>query len=213
MSALTTRAVLQDTRMYTYSDYEKWEDENRWELIDGVPQMMAAPTITHQRLLLLLGVAFETFLKGKKCRVIIAPVDVRLNHKTKDNTVLQPDVIVVCDPKKLEDGKSVKGAPDLAIEILSPSSGKHDKIVKFQLYKQAGVREYWIVDPVTETVAVHVLEDDSLGMRYYGNDEKIPVHVLEGCDINLSEIFEVEEREPAPLSPAQLAELENKKED
>jgi len=198
---------MQEQKTYTYEEYAKWDDGNRWELIDGVPYMMSAPTIAHQDILLNLGTQFRNFLRGKKCKVIIAPVDVRLNHKTKDNTVVQPDVIVVCDRDKIKNGKSLLGAPDLAIEILSPSSIKHDKILKFRKYKLAGVREYWIVDPDSKTVDVHILEEGHLGIQYYDNTEKIPVHVLDGFEIDLNEIFEPDEEVPPPLSPAQLAEL------
>ena len=197
MSALQKHPIIQENTLYTYEDYAKWDDGNRWELIDGVPRMMGAPTFTHQRLIFLFGMQFEGFLKGKNGTFALAPFDVRLNHKTKDNRVVQPDVLVICDKNKLGDGKNLKGAPDLAIEILSPSSTKHDQVTKFRLYKQAGVREYWIVDPTAKTVGVHILEKDNLGMRYYDETESIPVHVLEGFDLDLSQVFEpdVPERE------------------
>ena len=195
MDALARQEATQGTKRFTYSDYAEWEDDNRWELIDGVPRMMASPQIPHQDVLLELGIQFRSFLRGKKCKVLIAPCDVRLNHKTRDNIVVQPDLIVVCDREKLEDGKSVKGAPDLVVEILSPSTSKNNKITKFKLYKQAGVREYWIVDPVDKIVSVYVFEEGQLGMFNYDETEKIPVHVLEGCEIDLSTIFDEDEIE------------------
>ncbi|MCL2215623.1 MAG: Uma2 family endonuclease [Defluviitaleaceae bacterium] len=190
MEALAQQEANFEPKRYTYSEYAAWEDDNRWELINGVPRMMAAPFVSHQAVSGELYFQFKSFLKGKKCRVFYSPCDVRLNHKTRDDIVVQPDLLVVCDRNKIEDGKSVKGAPDLVIEILSASTSKFDKTTKFTLYKQAGVREYWIVDPTDKTVGVYIFEQENLGMRYYADSEKIPVHVLEGCEIDLSTVFE-----------------------
>jgi len=190
MDAVQNNQAPQKGELYVYADYVNWSDENRWELIDGEPYMMASPSFIHQRLVFLFGMQFENFLKGKDATVIISPFDVRLNHTKKDNIVVQPDVIVVCDPKRLENGKSLKGAPDLAIEILSPSTSKRDQLTKFNLYKKSGVREYWIVDPLEKFVRTYILEKDNLGMYYYDEAEKIPVYVLEGCEIDLNQVFE-----------------------
>ena len=174
---------------YTYSDYLTWDDDERWELIDGKPYLMSAPTVNHQILQLGLGSQLRNFLKGKKCRALISPLDVRLNHDTLDDTVVHPDVLVVCDKNKTADGKTVKGAPDLAIEILSPSNPKHDTVTKFKKYMEAGIREYWIVDPKARTVAVNILENGSYSTRIHGEKEKLPVYVLENCVVDLGELF------------------------
>ena len=187
---LPQNETIRGTKKFTYSDYADWEDDNRWELIDGVPRMMAAPSYSHQSILMALASQFYSFLRGKQCRIVQAPFDVRLNYTTRDDIVVQPDLLVVCDRDKLGDGKNLKGAPDLAIEILSPSSSKYDKTTKFKLYKQSGVREYWIVDPTDKTIAVYIFEQENLSMRYYDETETITVHALEGCEIDLSPVFE-----------------------
>ncbi|MCL2638731.1 MAG: Uma2 family endonuclease [Oscillospiraceae bacterium] len=182
-------AIRKDKR-YTYADYLTWDDDVRYELIDGVPYMMGAPNLRHQEIAGELYGQLRDFLKGKSCKPFIAPVDVRLNHRKGDNMVVQPDLLVVCDPKKLEDGKSVKGAPDFIIEILSPSNAGHDQIVKLNKYMQAGVREYWIVDPERKTVQVYILKGGIYAAYAYGEEtDSIPVSVLSGCAIDLKEIF------------------------
>jgi len=174
---------------YTYADYVAWDDDKRWELIDGKPYLMSAPNRNHQMALMEIGYQLYAFLKGKKCYVYMAPFDVRLNADTLDDTVVQPDVLVVCDEKKTEDGKGVVGAPDLAVEVLSPSNPNHDRVIKFNKYREVGVREFWIVDPMSKTVAVNILSDGNYTTRIYGAAERIPIHVLDGFTIDLSEVF------------------------
>ena len=174
--------ALLNIETYTYDDYIKWDDKGRWELIDGAPYAMAAPSLRHQEILLELGRRFGNHLKGKKCKVFVAPVDVRLNHKTFDNTVVQPDLVIVCNPD-IAKGASINGIPDLVIEILSPSNKKYDKITKLELYKNSKIPEIWLVDPEDKTVEVFVLEDDIYSSKYYGDNE-IPVDTLE--DFNIS---------------------------
>ena len=177
---------------YTYADYCKWPDDERWELIDGIAYAMAAPSLVHQRILLNFARQLGDFLDGKTCMVLIAPCDVRLNADGADDDVVQPDVFVVCDKKKLEIGKSVVGVPDLVIEILSPTSASHDMIRKYRLYQRAGVSEYWIVDPIEKVLIVNTLRDGEYSKpAYFESDEKaVPVSVLEGCSINLVAVFE-----------------------
>jgi len=176
-------------KKYTYSDYITWDDDNRWELIDGVPYMMSAPNRQHQKILGNLFLQFGNYLKGKSCEVYFAPFDVRLNWDTLDNTVVQPDLLIVCDHSKL-DKAGCKGSPDMVVEILSPSTSRYDRNLKFHTYKNAGIREYWIIDPEPETLAVHILKDDEYIIRPYIDEEAVPVHVIEGCTINLLEVFE-----------------------
>ena len=179
---------LPEYKRYTYEDYCAWDDDKRWELIDGVPYAMSAPSLAHQRIIVQLGRLFGNYLVGKPCEVFVAPVDVRLNADGADDTVLQPDVLVVCDMEKL-DGKSCVGAPDLAVEILSPSTAMRDKVIKFNRYLNAGVREYWIVDPDSRSVSVNILKNGEYVARAYGENDAVPVHILEGCTIRLSEVF------------------------
>ena len=183
------KPVVQKTQRYTYADYCAWGDDQRWELIDGRPHAMApAPGRFHQSISGNIYVQLKQFLRGKTCEVYISPFDVRLNADTKDNTVVQPDVLVVCDPSKLDE-KGCAGAPDMVVEVLSPSTLRHDRLIKFNKYLGAGVREYWIVDPESKTVSAHILKDGAYTTSAYSDEDTAPVHVLEGCNIDLGEVF------------------------
>jgi len=182
-------AVLNYDKLYTYADYLKWDDDKRRELIDGVPYLMSAPGTAHQKLSMNLSLLFATFLKGKTCQVYAAPFDVRLNADTLDDTVVQPDLIIVCDSSKL-DKAGCKGVPDMVIEILSPSTSHYDKTTKFNKYQESGIREYWIIDPKAKKLEVNTLNDGSYITSPYTAEDIVPVHVLDGCDINMQEVFE-----------------------
>jgi len=180
---------LRKEERYTYSDYCQWDDGNRYELIDGeVYLMVPAPTSEHQRISRGLSNQIYNYLKGKKCEVFVAPFDVRLNVDTADDTVVQPDVSVICDPSKI-DKRGCVGAPDMIVEILSPSSARRDNFVKFKRYLAAGVKEYWIVNPETKTVHVCVLKEGEYVSRVFGDTDSVPVGVLEDCLINLADVF------------------------
>jgi Uma2 family endonuclease len=131
------------------------------------------------------------FLKGKSCKVFVAPFDVCLTGLGDDDTtVVQPDVLVICDKSKLVDGKRCNGAPDMAIEVLSPSTMRRDLFLKLNKYKVAGVREYWIVSHDEKAVNVHILINGQYIINTYGHDDTIPVSILDGCDIALSDVFD-----------------------
>ena len=181
--------ALQKEKHYTYADYEKWDSYPRCELIDGVIYLMSVPTEAHQWIGGELFVQLKDFLRGKSCRVYYSPFDVRLNYDTEDDIVVQPDILVVCDRSKLENGKYCLGAPDFIIEILSPFNNKHDTIVKLKKYLQAGVKEYWVVDPDNKTVVAHRLMDKQYVTIAYGEKDDAPVTTLEGCIIRLNEVF------------------------
>ena len=187
MSALK-KPIQQETKRYTYADYCTWDDDKRWELIDGIPYAMAAPLIPHQRVSGSIFFQIRQFLHKKTCEVFYAPTDVRLNADTRDDIVVQPDLLVVCDKSKIDE-KGIIGAPDIVMEILSPSSASHDMIRKFMIYLNANVREYWIVDPVTGSVIVNILEDGTYIAKAYDKTAVVPVSVLEGCSIDLAEVF------------------------
>ena len=181
-------ALLKDKR-YTYADYANWDTEDRYELIDGVPYMMASPTEPHQRIIGNLHYQLFDFLKGKPCRVYLSPFDVRLNAAGDDDDVVQPDILVVCDRAKI-DRRGLNGAPDMAIEILLLSSVSHDRVRKFNKYLQTGVREYWIVDPDSKTAQVHILaQNGAYIVKSYGETDTVAVNVLEGCEISLPDVF------------------------
>ncbi|MBS0599394.1 MAG: Uma2 family endonuclease [Proteobacteria bacterium] len=153
---------------YTYGEYLRWPDDVRYELIDGQAWMMSpAPSVEHQDIAGDLYFQLRQALEGAPCRVLIAPVDVRLPRGAEADddidTVVQPDVLLVCDPAKI-DRRGVRGAPDWVAEVLSPSTAAHDQIAKRRIYERAGVREYWLVHPTDRTLTVHTLADGRYGM-------------------------------------------------
>lgn len=187
-------AIPNDKEKYSYADYLTWGEDERVELIDGeIFNMSPAPSRRHQQVLRELSTAFSVFLREKECEVFFAPFDVRLlvDNKQDDdiNNVVQPDLSIICDQEKLDD-KGCNGSPDLIIEILSPSSVKLDRWKKYQLYEKSGVKEYWLVDPVNESVEVHLLNDGQYKIQgVYTKDETISVNILTGLEIYLNQIF------------------------
>ena len=184
----TARKYERDER-FTYADYAGWDDDNRYELIDGKVYLMSAPSVEHQSIIGELFLQLANYLRDKPCKVFVSPLDVCLNAKgDDDDTVVQPDIIVVCDQSIL-DKKRCNGAPDLVVEIISPSTSRHDRITKLNKYLQAGVREFWIADPDDRGVTVHILENGKYVVSAYEDTDTIPVNVLEGCNIALPEVF------------------------
>ncbi|MDR0495496.1 MAG: Uma2 family endonuclease [Treponema sp.] len=176
---------------YTYADYLEWEGPQRYQLFDGEAVMMASPSVAHQALLMELSTDFNIFLRDKPCRVFAAPLDVRLfpQEDNSDDIVLQPDLLVVCDKGKLGKG-SVNGVPDLVIEIMSPSNTHRELFLKFQYYLEAGVREYWVIDPETKKVNVHVHENGHYITTLYKENAHIAVSVVPGLEIALDSLWE-----------------------
>ncbi|MDR1428871.1 MAG: Uma2 family endonuclease [Spirochaetaceae bacterium] len=173
---------------YTYRDYLVWKTDERYEIIDGEAYMMAAPSRMHQEISMALSAMLYTYLEGKPCRVYAAPFSVRLfpAEDNSDDTVVEPDITVVCDASRLDD-RGCKGAPDFIIEISSPSTARHDHIVKFNKYREAGVREYWIVNPEEKVVSAYRLKNGEYTAVNY--DDTAPVQVLPGCAIDLKSVF------------------------
>ena len=134
---------------FTYSDYMRWPAGERWQLLDGFAFAMAPPSLPHQDVVSELGAQLRQQLRGKPCKALVAPVGVRLPKADEANefvrTVFEPDVLVVCDPSKI-DKSGIRGAPDFIIEVLSPSTARFDQIQKRKAYELAGVREFWLVD-------------------------------------------------------------------
>jgi len=181
-------ALARATDRFTWRDYQSWPDDERWELIDGVAYAMSpAPSIRHQDVVLRLSSRLEQQLRGHPCRPFVAPTDVKLS----DCDVVQPDILVVCDPGKLTPGH-IAGAPDLIIEVLSPGSSAKDLREKKALYERAGVREYLVVDP-SEHFAIRFL----LGADGYDKgsvcaaDEVLTLATLEGVAVPLWEVFDL----------------------
>ena len=178
-----------EQKKYTIDDYYALPDERRVELIDGVLYDMAAPSGIHQKILGELHILFRECIEqhGKDCEVFFAPFDVRLD---KDNyTMVQPDLLLICNEPDLDNFRRLEGAPDMVVEILSPSTRSKDMILKLYKYKNAGVREYWIVDPDHHAVTVHMLQDEDYYPRIYGFESEIPVGISGGeCSIDFSRV-------------------------
>ena len=181
---------------FTYGDYYNWPDDERWELIEGIPYSMAPPSTQHQDISMELSWQIKNFLvnNNKKCKIYTAPFGVRLPEADEANeeidTVVQPDISVICDSEKIDE-KGCKGAPDLIIEILSRSTASKDQIQKLALYEKHGVKEYWIVNPFDKSVNIYILEQDSnYGIvKHFDSKTKVKVQVIEGLKIDLNQVF------------------------
>ena len=182
----------------TLADVLTWDERERIELIDGAPVMMAPPSRLHQEIITALLAQLYNYLEEKKCKVYPAPFAVRLFERADDrpedvDTMVDPDLSVVCDPGKLDD-IGCKGAPDLIIEVLSPSTQRHDRLTKYNLYERAGVLEYWIVSPEERTVQVSTLVDGRYRVQeLYTAEAVAKVNTLSGCFIELSKVLPPEQ--------------------
>lgn len=174
---------------YTVEDYYAWPEDERIELIDGVIYDMGAPYVSHQGIVGEIFFALKDYVRKNKgtCKVGLSPIDVQLDCDNK--TMVQPDVMVLCKRDKITK-KNILGAPDLVVEVLSKATRKKDMTIKLNKYTNAGVREYWIVDPKNERVIVYDIEND-LGISFYTFDNQVPVRIFEGkCIIDFKEIKE-----------------------
>jgi Uma2 family endonuclease len=181
---------------YTYADYLTWEMDEMVELIKGkvFKRDTAAPRMSHQRISIHLAAEFYTFLKGKTCQVFHAPFDVRLPVKSKKNqdidTVVQPDLCVICDPAKLDDAGCI-GAPDLVIEILSPGNNKRELKNKYEVYEESRVREYWVIHPNEQTLLIYSLRDGKFqASRLFTSGDIVESVCVPGLCIDLEKLFE-----------------------
>lgn len=181
---------------YTYADYLTWPEDERWEIIDGEAyDMTPAPAPRHQLVLGELFYRLRGALEGRPCKVIPAPFDVRLpvgNGQGDDaiTSVVQPDISVICDGDKI-DRRGCVGAPDLAVEILSPSTAHKDLTAKLSLYERSGVREYWVVNLERKSVLVFLLREKNGFAKSveYRSPETLPSAVIDGLTVNLEEVF------------------------
>lgn len=199
MNKITELSQLDLNQTYSYADYVTWRFKETVELIKGKVMLMSpAPNVKHQRIERKLLVAIDWHLKGKKCEVFPAPFDVRLYDRKKSilasqdiHTVIQPDLCVICNPEIL-DTQGCNGAPDWIIEILSKGNSKREMQIKYELYQESGVQEYWIVYPNDQAINQFVLDDNG---RYqlkqmYADDDLATPHLFPELAIDLTEIFE-----------------------
>lgn len=180
---------------YTYADYLTWPEDERWEIIDGVPYRQAAPTWQHQSISRELLRQISNYLLDKPCQVFAAPFDLcipELNESDEKifNVVSQPDIVVVCDENKLRK-TGYFGTPELIIEITSPSTARNDKLLKFNKYEKAGVKEYWIVEPEIKIISVFTLQDNSKYGRpdVFSEEGQISVSIFPDLLIDLKPVF------------------------
>lgn len=204
---ITSLDQLDLTKEYTYADYLTWRLTERVELIRGkILRMSPGPNRRHQEVSgELYGLMWSYFRSQNRsgCQLFSAPFDVRLplpqhrQKKGKINTVVQPDILVVCDPDKLDD-QGCNGAPDLVVEILSPGNSKREMKVKMELYQNTGVQEYWIVDPYQERIFCYHLDavGEYQGGKPYFAEDDIPSRVLEGFVLKGSEVLNYLEDTP-----------------
>jgi len=180
--------------VYSYADYLKWQIDERVELIKGKIFKMSAPNRVHQGLSMYLSNELYNYLKNKKCEVYAAPFDVRLPRKSKDDkdilTVVQPDICVICNTEIL-DAKGCLGAPDIVVEILSPSNNVVELKNKYELYEESGVREYWVITPGGAHFMVYTLEDGKYkASRLMVAGDVFHSTVLEGFSLDVKELFD-----------------------
>jgi len=198
MARITELSQLDLNRTYSYADYLTWRLQETVELIKGKIMLMSpAPSVGHQRISADLSGMLYNFFRHKNCQFFAAPFDVRLYDRKKSilknqdiHTVVQPDLCVVCNPELL-DTQGCNGAPDWIIEILSLGNAQRDMQIKFQLYQEAGVQEYWLVYPEQQAIHQFVLADNGnyhLQNMYAGDDQAIP-SLFPDLAIDLIELF------------------------
>jgi len=179
---------------YSYADYLNWQFEEMVELIRGkVFRNAAAPRRIHQEISGKVFTKIHNFLDHHPCKVYEAPFDVRLPARSKRNedidTVVQPDICVICDMKKLDDLGCV-GAPDLIIEILSPGNNKKELVNKYEVYEEAGVKEYWVIHPSEQSLLIYILIDGKYqSSRLFTSGHHVEVQSLPGFRLDLEYVF------------------------
>jgi Uma2 family endonuclease len=183
---------------FTWTDYRSWSDGKRWELIGGESfAMTPAPSTRHQLILHRLDTSLGLHFRDKPCQVFPAPTDVKLS----DEDVVQPDLLIVCDPKQIRRAH-IEGPPSLVVEILSPSSTLHDRIRKMALYAKFGVREVWLVMPYPSLLEVFVLEGSAFSLRHaFSKEDILRSPSFPELEITLADVFDF------PIDPDEQIEL------
>lgn len=193
---ITSLDQLDFNKRYTYADYLSWKIQERVELLKGKLFKMAAPSSMHQEISSNLHIEMGIFLKKKGCKIYSAPFDVRLPlpqsriTNEKIDTIVQPDLCVICDLSKITK-RGCNGSPDLVVEILSPGNSRREMRDKFEIYEEAGVLEYWVIDPERRTVSRHVLENGKFKvlLPYLMDNDILHSTLFENLEIDLKEIF------------------------
>ncbi len=191
--SITKFEQLNLNELYTYTDYLTWQFEERVELIKGKIFKMAAPSLRHQSISSDLHGIFWQYLENKPCKVYAAPFDVRLPipKGKKMYTVVQPDLCVICDKTKT-DKRGAIGAPDLVVEIVSLSNSKRDLKDKFKIYEEAGVKEYWVIQPNEKMIFAYVLNNEGkyIGLEPFAEDDRLKSVLFPDLEFDLKRIFD-----------------------
>ena len=198
MTTITSLSQLDLNKTYSYADYLTWQFGEIVELVKGkISAMSPAPNVSHQRIELKLALEIGNYFKGKKCELFVAPFDVRLYDRKKSilanqdiHTVVQPDLCVICNPEFLDE-QGCNGAPDWIIEILSKGNSKREMQVKYELYREAGVSEYWIVYPNDCAIHQFVLNENERYdlVKMFTDDDVATSYLFPELEIKLEEIF------------------------
>ena len=180
--------------IYSYNDYLSWPDDERWEIIQGIPVSMSpAPSTNHQSVSGELFFILKDYFKDKDCSVFIAPFDVRLSENLSSESsilnVVQPDIAIICDKNKI-DKKGCLGSPDMVVEVISPGSALMDYKTKLNLYEKFKIKEYWIVNPSEKIVHIYILS----GIEYkkpevFSEEDIIRLGIFPDCEIRLENVF------------------------
>lgn len=185
-----SKPKMDQTETYTYEDYLTWDESERWELIDGVPYLMASPTPAHQLIIGELFFQFRGYLDDKSCTPYLSPLDLTFEENEETNTVVQPDLFVMCGEYGRD--KRIVGIPVLVVEILSSSTAANDFVRKLNLYQRVGVQEYWIVSPDERVVNVYLHDGAALHWTAeYNPSDKLSPTMFPDLMIDLSAVFTV----------------------
>ncbi len=174
-----------DSSKVSWSDYRAWDDDNRWEVIDGHPYAMTGPRVSHQRVCGEIYGELRSHFKDRPCEPFLSPIDVKLS----EHDIVQPDLIVVCHQSKIKE-THIDGPPTLVVEVLSPSTQRHDRVRKLRLYAAAGVQEYWLFQPYPALAEVLYLENGEYRIAgTYTETELLRSPSFPELTLQLSEIF------------------------
>jgi Uma2 family endonuclease len=173
-------------KRYSWNDYRSWDDDKRWEIIDGeLYDMSPSPTTRHQMISSELAATLHGHVKGGKCRVFPAPMDVKLS----DEDVVQPDLLVVCNSSQIKN-THIEGPPELVVEIASPSTATHDRIRKLRLYARSGIKEYWLVSPYPSLIEVLLLDGETYRIQAaFGKTDILRSPTFPDLQIDLKDVF------------------------
>lgn len=204
MTLTTDLAKLDLNATYSYADYLTWQFDDAIELIKGkIMPMSPAPSPVHQGISWRLSGSLFNYLRNKPCQAFAAPFDVRLYDRKKSIianqdifSVVQPDICIICDKTKI-DTKGCLGAPDWIIEILSEGNSKKDMQIKYQLYQESGVQEYWLVYPYEKAVHQFILDEESEKyqlLKMFSGEDTAASFLFPDCRIDLPEVFEIDNK-------------------